>query len=120
MESRSGKTLVRFVLMAFVVLAGAGAAWLGVSGQLGWARVGALLALAVASVRTLPGGARVAGWLFALFVGLGLILVGTSGPVIEQLPWARIQVAVGGGAVFLLLSVTGLWACSPDDGNGRG
>jgi hypothetical protein len=108
------RKLVRCVLVVLVVLASLGVAGLGIAGLVGWVRVGILLALGLGCLRALPGGSRAAGWLFAVWVGLSLILVGTEGEVTARLALDRAQLALGGGAAFLGLASLGLWGCTRD------
>jgi diadenosine tetraphosphatase ApaH/serine/threonine PP2A family protein phosphatase len=106
------KKLVRAVLLVLVALASAGAAWLGVAGLLGWMAVGALLALGLGTLRTLPGGSRAAGWLFAVWLGLSLVLVGTADEVVARVDLGRAELAVGGSVTFLVLACLAVWSCT--------
>ena len=104
---------IRAVLLLLVALASAGVAWLGVAGLLSWMAVGALLALGLGTLRALPSGSRAAGWLFAVWLGLSLILVGTADEVVARLELGRAQLAVGGSVTFLVLSCLAVWSCTP-------
>jgi hypothetical protein len=110
------RKLVRWVLVGLVALASLGIAWLGISGFVGWVRVGILLALGLGCLRALPGGSRAAGWLFAVWVGLSLVLIGTVDEVVARLALERAQLAIGGGVAFLGLASLGLWGCTRDLG----
>lgn len=106
------KTLVRVLLVVLVAAASAGVAWLGFGEMLSWARVGALLALGLGCLRALPGGSRAAGWLFAVWLGLSLILLGTADDVIARVPLERTRLAIAGGGLFLALASLALWSCT--------
>jgi hypothetical protein len=109
------KKLMRAALAVLVAVASAGVAWLGVAGLLSWMAVGALLALGLGALRALPSGSPAAGWLFALWLGLSLILIGTADEVVARLALARVQLAVGGSVTFLVLACLAIWSCSPGE-----
>ena len=106
-----GRRTIRGLLMVVVVVGTGGLVFLLLKDLLSPISVVASGLFAGLSLRSLPAGTRVAGWLFALWAGVSLVLVGRSTALTESLGMGNMDAALAGAVGFRVLAGTGFWAC---------